>query len=72
MQETTDAGERALADAARELERARTAARQRLRDDLVERALELARQEATQRIGPALDARLVDRFADSLESVAHG
>ncbi|MFZ0032577.1 MAG: ATP synthase F0 subunit B [Candidatus Cybelea sp.] len=72
LQETTDAGERALADAARELERARTAARQRLRDDLVERALELARQEATQRVGPALDARLVDRFADSLESVAHG
>jgi F0F1-type ATP synthase membrane subunit b/b' len=72
LQEATEAGERALADAARELDRARASARQRLREDLVERALELAREEAARRVGPELDARLVDRFADSLESVAHG
>jgi F0F1-type ATP synthase membrane subunit b/b' len=72
LQEATEAGERALVDAGRELERARAAARQQLRDGLVEQALQLAREEAARRVGPALDARLVDRFANSLESVPHG
>lgn len=72
LQETTEAGERGLAEAGRELERARAAARQRLRDDLLESALRLARQEAAQRVDAALDARLVDRFAGSLEGIAGG
>jgi F0F1-type ATP synthase membrane subunit b/b' len=72
LQETTEAGERALAEAGRELEWARAAARQRLRDQLLEGALRLARQEATQRVDAALDARLVDSFAGSLEGIARG
>jgi F0F1-type ATP synthase membrane subunit b/b' len=72
LQETTEAGDRALAEAGRELERARAAASQRLRDDLLESALRLARQEAAQRVDAALDARLVDRFAGSLEGIARG
>jgi F-type H+-transporting ATPase subunit b len=72
LQETTDAGERALAEAGLELERARAAAGQRLRDDLLEGALRLARQEAAQRVDAALDARLVDRFAGSFEGIAGG
>lgn len=72
LKETTDAGERALADAGRELERARAAARQRLRDDLVDGALRLAREHAARRVGPATDARLVDGFLGSLESAGHG
>jgi F0F1-type ATP synthase membrane subunit b/b' len=67
--EATDAGERALADAGRELGRARAAGRHRLRDELVDRALRLAREEAQQRVGPALDAHLIDRFTNTLESV---
>jgi hypothetical protein len=38
----------------------------------VERALQLAREDAVRRVNPVLDARLVDQFAGSLESVAHG
>lgn len=72
LQEATEAGERALADAGRELDRARAAARQRLRDELVERALRLAREDAVSRIGPALDARFVERFTQGLEVNARG
>lgn len=72
LKETTDAGERALADAGHELERARTSARHRLRDEMVDRALKLARETALQRVGPELDARFVDRFTGSLEGAAHG
>jgi F0F1-type ATP synthase membrane subunit b/b' len=72
LKEATEAGERALADAKHELDRARAAAGQLLRDELVERALELARSDAARRMGPALDARFIDRFTRSLESVARG
>lgn len=72
LKEATEAGERSLADADRELDRARAAARQRLRDELVERALELARNDAARRAGPAFDARFVDRFTGSLERAARG
>lgn len=70
--EATEAGERALADANRELERARVAARHRLRDEMLEAALKLARESATQRVDADLDARFVDRFTDSLELAARG
>jgi F0F1-type ATP synthase membrane subunit b/b' len=72
LQEATEAGNRLLADAGRELERARTAARHRLRDDLIERALRRARDDAVRRVGPAFDARLIDRFTGSLERATHG
>ena len=72
LKEATEAGERAVQDAGRELERSLAAGRQRLREEMVLRALALAREEATQRVGPALDARFVDRFAGSLEGAARG
>lgn len=72
LQEATEAGERALADAGRELERARAAARQRLRDELVEKALGVARADAARRIDPAAQERLVEKFAGSLEAVSRG
>ena len=72
LSETTDAGERALQNAGQELERGLAAARRRLRDELLERALQLARTEATQRVGPALDSRLIDNFVVSLQGIGHG
>jgi F0F1-type ATP synthase membrane subunit b/b' len=72
LKESSDAGERLLADAGRELERARAAARHQLRDEIVENALRLARDEATARAGPDVDARLVDALTGSLEPAAHG
>lgn len=70
--EANEAGERALEDARKELQRARAAATVRLRSELVAKALLVAREDATQRVGAALDARVVDRFIDSLEQAAHG
>ena len=70
LSESTDAGERLLADAGRELERARAAARYQLRDEIVERALRLARNEAAALAGPAMDARFVDAVTGSLERPA--
>lgn len=72
LKDATDTGERALRDAGGELERARAAARLRLRDELLERALEIARHDAVQRVGPAVDSRLVERFVGSLEETAGG
>ena len=72
LKDATESGERALRDAGGELERARTAARLRLRDELLERALQIARHDAAQRVGPALDSRLVERFVGSLEEIAGG
>ncbi len=70
--EATEAGERALRDAEGELGRAREVARQRLRDDLVARALAVARGDATARVGPTLDSRLIERFVDSLPADGRG
>jgi F0F1-type ATP synthase membrane subunit b/b' len=72
LQETAEAGERALQDAGREIDRARAAARLRLREELLERALQLARNEAPKRVGPAIDARLVEQLGESLQSLARG
>jgi F-type H+-transporting ATPase subunit b len=67
LNENTDAGERALQNAAKEIDRARATAWQRLRDELVVRALRLAREDASRRVGPAVDERLIDTFVGSLE-----
>jgi F0F1-type ATP synthase membrane subunit b/b' len=72
LKEATEAGERVLADASRELGRARAAARHRLRDEILGRALGFAREDAVQRVGPELDARFLDRFTRSLEHSARG
>ena len=72
VQEAREAGERAVADAALELDRARAAARARLRDDLLESALRIAREDARGRVGPATDARFVERLTGSLEGTARG
>ncbi|MBV9027029.1 MAG: hypothetical protein JO311_00305 [Candidatus Eremiobacteraeota bacterium] len=72
LNEAQAAGKRALADAGRELDRALAAARRRLRDELFEKALSLARGDAAQRAGPALDTRLISEVAGSLEQSARG
>jgi F-type H+-transporting ATPase subunit b len=72
VNEATRAGERALQEAQGELDRAREAARRRLRDDLVSQALAIARGDAAARVGPALDARLIEHFVDSLQGGAGG
>jgi F0F1-type ATP synthase membrane subunit b/b' len=72
LNDAKDAGERALTDAGKELQRARAAARSRFRDEILGRALTLARQDAQRRAGPALDAVLVDRFVNSLEHGSGG
>jgi F0F1-type ATP synthase membrane subunit b/b' len=72
LKDATEAGERALRDAGGELERARTAARLRLRDELLDRALDIARHDAVRRVDPELDSRLVERFVGSLEEIPGG
>jgi F0F1-type ATP synthase membrane subunit b/b' len=72
IKDATEAGERALRDAGGELERARSAARLQLRDELLDRALEIARHDAVRRVDSALDSRLVERFVGSLEEIAGG
>ena len=56
VKEATEAGERAVADAGRELER----------------AVQAAREDAARRVDPALDARFVDRLTAELEQAARG
>lgn len=72
LKEATEAGERVLADAGRELDRARAAARTKMRDDLVALALQIARDEAAKRVGADLDHQFVERFAGSLEGADRG
>ncbi len=64
--EASDAGERTLDDARKELDRARVAARRHLRSELLDQALRLARRDAAQRVTAALDSRLVEQFIGSL------
>jgi F0F1-type ATP synthase membrane subunit b/b' len=72
LTEAKEAGERALRDAGKELQRSRVDARARLRDELLDRALQMARQDAVRRVNVALDARLIERFVGSLEKSAGG
>jgi F-type H+-transporting ATPase subunit b len=69
--EAKETGERALRGAQGELERARTAARQRLRIELAEKALALARTEAERRVDGSTNARLVQAFVASIEHGEH-
>jgi F-type H+-transporting ATPase subunit b len=72
LREAQEAGERALTDAGKELQRALAAARVRLREEILGRALALAREDAQRRAGPALDAALVARFVTTLEHGLNG
>ncbi len=65
-----ESGERALAQAQGEFERAIVAARIRLREEILEKALDAARSESARRIDAAADARLVDAFVASIERSA--
>ncbi len=67
LREAREAGERALRDAEGELARARAAARGQLRDELVEKALGLARETAARRMDAAADKKLSSSFVRSLE-----
>ena len=67
LREARDAGERALRDAQGELGRARAAARQELRDELIDKALAQARATALERVDAAADRKLVGSFVQSLE-----
>jgi ATP synthase F0 subunit b len=68
VEEARESGERSLQNARGELARARAAATHRLRDEILSQALEQARTIASDRIDPATNSRLVDRFVASLGS----
>lgn len=70
--EAKESGERAMRDAEGELDRARAAARVRLRDEIVARALDIARGDAASRAGASVDARLVGEVTSSLEQGTRG
>jgi len=61
-------GDRTLRSALGELDRARAAARETLRAELLERALEEARKSAAARVDAGTNTQLVNRFVSSLES----
>jgi F0F1-type ATP synthase membrane subunit b/b' len=65
--EARDAGERAAHGAQAEFARALASARDRLRVELLDKALARAREDAAQRVDEKTNARLVDRFVASLE-----
>ncbi|MDQ6931435.1 MAG: hypothetical protein M3126_12300 [Candidatus Eremiobacteraeota bacterium] len=67
LQEATAGGERVVQNARGELERSRAAARDILRDELLAKALHEARAQAAKRADSAVNARLLDRFIDSLD-----
>jgi F-type H+-transporting ATPase subunit b len=62
-----ESGERAVADARGERGRALAAAQRRLCDEMLAQSLARARAIAAERVDAAADARLIDRFAASLE-----
>ena len=67
LQEAKLAGERALHSAQGELERARIAAREILRDELASKALQVARSQAAAKSDSSVNAKLLDRFIDTIE-----
>lgn len=67
LAEAKDAGERSLRGADGELNRARLAARDRLRTEILDRALEIARTDASARVDAAANAKLVATFVSTLE-----
>jgi F0F1-type ATP synthase membrane subunit b/b' len=66
VSEAAAEGERVVRNAEGELGRGRLAARERLRDELLARALEIARESA-KKLGEGPDRRLMGEVIDSLE-----
>jgi F0F1-type ATP synthase membrane subunit b/b' len=66
ISEANDAGERSVRNAQGELDRARSAASERLREDLAAKALDIARRDATARVNAPVNAQLVQEFLGSL------
>lgn len=66
--EAREAGERQLRGAQGELDRSRASARESFRAELLERALETARKEASARVDSGVNAKLVDGFVSSLRN----
>lgn len=71
IREAQDAGERSVRSAQGELQRARNAARVRLRDELLEKALNAARVQAAHRVDEPTNARLLNAFVSSLTTGSH-
>lgn len=67
LRDCRDAGERAMRNAQGELERSRAAARQKLRDEILDQALASARVQASQRVDEGVNGRIVGAFLNSLE-----
>lgn len=67
LRECREAGERALRNAQGELERSRAAARQKLRDEILDQALEAARIRAAEHVDAGVNGRIVGAFLNSLE-----
>lgn len=65
--EARRAGERTVQNAQGELERSRAAARDRLREELLDKAFDLARTQAQQRVDERVNAQLVGSFLSKLE-----
>lgn len=65
------AGERAARNAQSELQRSRLSARAALREELVAKALEIARSQASARVDGSLNARLVGTLVETLERGAN-
>ena len=66
LAEAASEGQRLVRNAEGELERARLAARDRLRIELIEKALAKARAEAPRRVNDALDKTLVEKTVGDL------
>ena len=66
LAEAREAGERALRNAVGELDRARAAARESLRTELLEKALNLAKTDARARIDAGFGEKLVSDFVASI------
>lgn len=67
LAEARQAGERSVQNARGELDRGRAAGRERLRDELLDQALTLARAQAQQRVDAGVNAALVGSFLSNLE-----
>ena len=67
VDEAREAGERSARDAQAEFGRAFVAARDRLKVELLDKALARARDEATRRVDAPANTRLVEEFVTSLE-----
>jgi len=67
VRDAHESGERSVRGAQASFSGMLAAARDRFRDEMLEKALARARGDAAARVDAALDSRLIDRFAASLE-----